>query len=55
MQRRGHVIARSVKGQGYLGDYYVLGSKKSQYFYVALSHVKSYAITKEFLFNKLFP
>lgn len=39
---------------GYIGDYYVLASKRSQFYYVALSLVKSFALTKQFIFKTIF-
>jgi len=39
---------------GYIGDYYVLSSKRSQFFYVALSQVETFALTKQFLLNVIF-
>ena len=40
---------------GYIGDYYVLASKRSQFYYVALNtRVEAFALTKKFLFKTLF-
>lgn len=33
----------------------MLSGKRSQYYYVAITQVESYALTKQFLFNKIFP
>lgn len=37
MRREGRFIASRHVNFGYIGDYYVLSSKRSQFFYVALS------------------
>lgn len=46
MRKHGHVVAKKFNGNGYLGDYYVLGSKRSQFHYVALSNVETFALQK---------
>ena len=48
------MIAKQYKGFGYIGDYYVFASKRSEYEYMALSPVESYAIPKEFMFQTIF-
>ena len=53
MRKAGQVIAKKFKDYGYFGDYYVLSSKRSQFHYVALSHVEAYALPKRFVFNVL--
>jgi len=47
-------IAKRYNGFGYIGDYHVFSSKKSEYTYMALSHVDSYALPKQFMFNEIF-
>lgn len=37
MRREGRLIAQRRVNLGYIGDYYVLASKRSQFYYVALS------------------
>ena len=54
MIARGILIASRKSGHGFFGDYYVLASKRSQFFYVALTQVTAYALTKNFLFKRLF-
>jgi hypothetical protein len=39
MSKRGILIANQKSGFGYIGDYYVLASKRSQFYYVALTRV----------------
>ena len=46
--------AKRYKGFGYFGDYYVFSSKKSQFTYMALSDVDSYALGKNFMFKDIF-
>ena len=46
--------AKRYKGFGYIGDYYVFASKKSQFTYMALSEVDTYALTKQFMFKEIF-
>jgi hypothetical protein len=54
MTKRGLVIALRKVNYGYIGDYYVLSSKRAQFYYVALSQVTAYALTKQFMFKYLF-
>jgi hypothetical protein len=51
MSRRGILTTPSKNGYGYIGDYYVLSSKRSEFYYVALSRVQVYSLTKKFLFK----
>lgn len=53
MRKHGHVVAKKFQGNGYVGDYYVLGSKRSQFHYVALSNLETFALQKSFLFNNI--
>jgi len=48
--------AKRYKGFGYIGDYYVFASKKSQFTYMALgpSDVDAYALPKQFMFKHIF-
>lgn len=46
MKQEGRFIAIRRINYGYIGDYYVLSSKRSQFFYVALSVVEAFALTK---------
>jgi len=48
------MIAKRNKGFGYIGDYYVFSSKKSQFTYMALSDVDTYALPKQFMFKTIF-
>lgn len=54
MLKQGHFIAQRKNGAGYFGDYYVLASKRSQFHYVALTHVHTFALTKKFMFGTIF-
>ena len=54
MTKRGLVIALRKVNYGYIGDYYVLASKRAQFYYVALSQITAYALTKQFMFKYLF-
>jgi hypothetical protein len=55
MCERGILIAQRRMNYGYIGDYYVLASKRSQFYYVALNtRVEAFALTKKFLFKTLF-
>ena len=47
-------IAKHYKGFGYIGDYYVFASKRSEFEYMAITEVHSYAITKHFMFKEIF-
>jgi hypothetical protein len=38
----------------YIGDYYVLASKKSAFYYAALTRLETFALTKEFMFKNIF-
>jgi hypothetical protein len=51
MQRRGILVAQRKVNYGYIGDYYVLASKRSQFYYVALTTVHAFALTKQFMFK----
>lgn len=54
MKAEGKFIAMRRINFGYIGDYYVLASKRSQFHYVALSTLDCFAITKQFMFKKIF-
>jgi len=54
MRHEGRFIAQRRINYGYIGDYYVLSSKRSQFFYVALSQVEAFALTKQFMFKTIF-
>lgn len=54
MQKKGHLIAQKRNSYGYIGDYYVLSSKPSQFYYVALQNVEAFALTKQFLYRTIF-
>lgn len=55
MMDRGILFARQAEVKiGFIGDYYVLGSKKAAYFYLTIGGCSGYALTKEFLFKTLF-
>ena len=48
------MIAKHYKGYGYIGDYYVFASKRSEYEYMAITNVESFAIPKHFMFKTIF-
>ena len=48
------MIAKNYKGFGYIGDYYVFASKRSEFEYMAITNVESYAIPKQFMFRNIF-
>jgi hypothetical protein len=54
MSALGYVIAQKKSTKSYIGDYYCLSNKRSQFFYVALSHVETFSLTKEFLLKQIF-
>lgn len=54
MIKSGIYIASRRINFGYIGDYYVFSSKRSQYSYVALTDVESFALTKQFMFKTIF-
>jgi len=54
MIKNGHVIAIKKQGVAIIGDYYVLSSKRSQFHYVALTTVSTFALPQRFLFNVIF-
>ena len=54
MRNEGRFIASRRVNYGYIGDYYVLSSKRSQFYYVALSQVEAFALTKQFMFKTIF-
>ena len=54
MTERGILVAKKRTGQGYFGDYYIFASKRSEFHYVALTEVKTFALTKSFIFKELF-
>lgn len=54
MRAEGRLIAARRMNYGYIGDYYVLSAKRAQFYYVALSTVETFAITKHFMFNVIF-
>ena len=54
MTKRGILVAQRKANYGYIGDYYVLASKRSAFYYVALTQLTAYALTKQFMFKQLF-
>jgi len=54
MQKLGFLIAQRRLSSGYIGEYYCLSSKRSQFHYVALSTVEAFALTKDFLLKNIF-
>lgn len=48
------MIANKRVNYGYIGDYYVFASKRSQFSYIALSNVHTFALTKKFMFKEIF-
>lgn len=54
MLNRGILCAMKKANYGYFGDYYVLASKRSQFYYVALSRVSAFALSQQFIFKTLF-
>jgi hypothetical protein len=54
MQQKNLLVALRKRNFGFIGDYYILSSKKSAFYYAALTEVTAYALTKEFLFKRLF-
>jgi hypothetical protein len=54
MLKRGILIAEKRVGCSYIGDYYALAHKRSEFHFVALSRVHTFSITKRFLFKTLF-
>jgi hypothetical protein len=54
MSKKGILVAMSKRNCAFIGDYYVLASKRAQFYYVALSRLHSYALTKQFLHKHLF-
>jgi hypothetical protein len=55
MTDKGIIFARRSDAKvGFIGDYYVLGSKKAAFFYLTLQGCSGYALTKEFMFKTLF-
>ena len=55
MLKAGHNIATKYHSPNYIGDYFVLASKRSQFHFVALTRVETFALSKSFLFTKIFP
>mmetsp|Transcript_41286 Transcript_41286/g.56092 ORF Transcript_41286/g.56092 Transcript_41286/m.56092 type:complete len:202 (+) Transcript_41286:687-1292(+) len=54
LTKQGILLASRRVNFGYIGDYYVFSSKRSQYSYVALSPVEAFALTKQFMFKTVF-
>ena len=48
------MIAKHYRGFGYIGDYYVFASKRSEFEYMAITKVECYAIPKRFMFKTIF-
>ena len=48
------MIAQRRVNYGYIGDYYVFASKRSQFSYIALSTVQAFALPKKFMFKQIF-
>ena len=54
MSAKGHLIGQRRFAPSYIGDFYCLSQKRSQFNYVALTQVNAFSLTKEFLFKKIF-
>ena len=54
LDEKGIMIAQKRVNYGYIGDYYVFASKRSQFSYIALSTVKAFALPKKFMFKQIF-
>jgi hypothetical protein len=54
MMRRGIQVASKRHGSGYFGDYYIFAGKRSQFYYCALSRCTAFALSKDFIYNRLF-
>ena len=48
------MIAKHYRGFGYIGDYYVFASKRSEFEYMAITKGECYAIPKRFMFKTIF-
>jgi len=53
LTENGHLIAKECQNYGIIGDYYLLGSKKSEFSYVAISRVEGFALKNTFIETKI--
>lgn len=54
MMRHGYLLAQRHNTCSYVGDYYCFAGQRSEFHYVALSVVETYALSKEFMIKKIF-
>jgi hypothetical protein len=54
MMRQGFLLGQRKTNCGYIGDYYCFASQRSEFHYVALSTVETYALSKEFMIKNIF-
>lgn len=52
--QKGLKIVKTYSDYGFFGDYYVIGCKKSEFYYVALNYIESFCLNKAFLFQSIF-
>jgi hypothetical protein len=55
IRESGLVIALDFVTTSYIGDYYLLSQKPSEYYWLAIDMVEGYAISYEFLNDEIFP
>lgn len=55
ISRKQYKIARKFKANVLICDHYVVNNMKSQFIYLVLKNVKTFALTKKFLLKEIFP
>lgn len=53
--RKQYKIAKKFKADCIICDHYVVNNQKSQFIYMALKEVKSFALNKKFVLKEIFP
>ena len=55
ISRKQHRIAKKMKADCLICDHYVVNNHKSQFLYLVIKEVKTFALTKKFLLKEVFP
>ena len=55
VSKRQYKIAKKMKNDCVICDHYIVNNMKSQFMYIAVKEVKSFALTKKFLLKEIFP
>ena len=55
IMKKQYKIAKKMKNDCIICDHYIVNKLKSQFIYMAVKEIKSFALTKKFLLKEIFP